>query len=167
MTFLPLPVIEFHQPLQVTQSGPQGLQELRVSSVQGLQDHERLALTDCQQLRAKSNINPSRQAHATWRGHCSLKVSALIMSFELSLQSSTNGKLLDFCWSIEPQRLPDTFRQTPLQQFGSTHDLFPTRSCSNRSSKHSLSHVITRQTDIGTHRCVTRQIARVRQLHFL
>ena len=35
------------------------LQELRVSSVQGLQDHERLALTDSQLLRATWNINPS------------------------------------------------------------------------------------------------------------
>ena len=46
---LALPVIDFHQRLQVTQSGSKSALELRVSSVHGLQVYERLALVRANQ----------------------------------------------------------------------------------------------------------------------
>ena len=110
---LALPVNDFHQRLQVTQSDFKGFLEFRVSSVHGLRVHERLAPpSNCVTCRG---VKPMRLDVAT--------VLEDLRKCECRSHSdptSTGRELLDFLAVHRDQRPPATVRQTHLQQFGST-----------------------------------------------
>ena len=164
---LALPVIDFHQRLQVAQSGFKGLGDLPVSSIHGLQIHECLA-TSAIQLRAlvvqfavihtdvqRSPEHPGPSNCVTCRrsmqmsGPCDLACHCLGLTQGLRNVNVvlTLHQLQQFVSYAAPSHSIET---SDLQELLVTHpssnsirlntgtfDLFATRSRSNRSSKHS------------------------------